>query len=157
APRSILYSTRPATRRHSKGGAMFDSHRLRTELAQIQRALGNVAASPRGKGLLDELRRSTRGTSAARLWQALHADCMRLVYAAVAADGVIDDRELEEFLDMLSAAARSYADTLMAEYSGVLVVDSASARRFVACYADDRGPFGKCAEVPWPALALCRG
>src|ERR1043166_541564 len=156
APRSTSCSIRLAILPPNRGGAMFDSNRLRTELAHIQRALGNVAASPRGKGLLDELRRSTRGTSAARLWQALYADCMRIVYAAVAADDVIDDRELEDFRDMLSTAARSYADTLMADYAEFIVVDVASARRFVTRYADDRGPFGKHAEVPWPGLALCR-
>jgi len=77
---------------------MFDNNRLRAELAHIHRALGNVAASPGGKGLLDDLRRNTRGTNAARLWQALYADCMRIAYAAAVADGDISDQEIDGLL-----------------------------------------------------------
>lgn len=133
---------------------MFDNNRLRAELGRIHRALGQVTASPRGKALLDDLRRTARGSDAARLLQALHADCMRIAYAAVAADGSIDDHEIDAFRDLLSAAARSYADTV-ADYAGVLVADRATARRFVARYAGDAGPFGKGAGSPWPGLALC--
>jgi hypothetical protein len=135
---------------------MFDSNRLRAELAHIQRVLSNVAASPRGKGLLDELRRTTRGTGAALVWQALLADCMRIAHTAVAADGDIGDHEIEALHDMLSAAARSYADTLPVTYAEFTVVDHAAARRFIGRYAEDRGPFGRGAKVPWPGLALCR-
>jgi hypothetical protein len=134
---------------------MFDNNRLRIELGRIHRTLGQVAASPRGKGLLDDMRRTARGSDAARLWQALHADCLRIAYAAVAADGQIDDHEIDAFRDLLSAAARSYADTL-ADHAGVVVADRATARRFVARYASDAGPFGKGAGSPWPGLALCR-
>lgn len=135
---------------------MFDSNRLRGELAHVHRMLGNVTATAGGKVLLDELRRTMRGTNAARLWQALYADCMRIAYAAVAADGEIGDDEIEALYDMLSTAARSYADTVPASYARFIAVDRTGARAFLETYAIDDGPSGRRAPVPWPGLALCR-
>src|SRR5262245_54732026 len=135
---------------------MFDSNRLRGELAHIHRTLSNAASAPGGKALLDELRQSIHGTNAARHWQALYADCLRIAYAAVAADGTIDDHEIEALYDMLSTAARLYADTVPKPYARFVAVDRAGARAFLECYSADDGPFGRQATVPWPGLAVCR-
>jgi energy-coupling factor transporter ATP-binding protein EcfA2 len=135
---------------------MFDSVRLRAELTHIHHALGNVAASARGRSLINDLRCAVDGTTAALLWQALHADCMRVAYAAVAADGEIGDHEIDALYDLLSTAARSYAATVPAAYGELSVRDRSGTREFLDRYAGDRGPFGRGATIPWPGLALCR-
>lgn len=135
---------------------MFDSVRLHAELTHIQHALSNVAVSARGKALVDELQAAVGGTTAALLWQALYADCMRVAYAAVAADGVIGAEEIGALYPMLSAAARYYAAVAPAVYGEFVAIDRRSARAFLDRYAADRGPFGRGGSVLWPGLALCR-
>ncbi|HSK05350.1 MAG TPA: ATP-binding protein, partial [Kofleriaceae bacterium] len=135
---------------------MLDSARLRAELTHIHRALSGVAAQPRGKDLVDDLRKSLGGTTAALVWQALFADCLRVAHGAVAADGVIGDHEIEALYELLFSAARHYASAIPATYGGFDAIDEESARTFLERYAADRGPFGRGAASHWPGLALCR-
>jgi hypothetical protein len=95
---------------------MFDNARLRAELSHIHRILGIVAAGPRGRGLVDDLSHAVGGTTAALLWQALYADCLRVVHSAVAADGVIGDDEMEALYDFVFSVALSYANVLPGHY-----------------------------------------
>jgi len=135
---------------------MFDSMRLHAELDHIRHTLGNLAATAAGKTMVDELRGAGGATTAALLWQALYADCMRIVYSAVAADGVISDDEVAGLYDMLAAAARCYAAVDPEAYGEFIVVDRRGARAFLERYATDRAPCGRGSPVPWPGLALCR-
>ena len=135
---------------------MFDNTRLRAELTHIQHALGSVAASPRGKGMVDDLRGSIGGTTAAILWQALFADCLRIAHSAVAADGDIGDHEIEALYELLFSAARHYAAVLPTEYGEFAAVDHDGARAFLERYAADRGSSGRGAALHWPGLTLCR-
>jgi oligoendopeptidase F len=91
---------------------MLDNTRLRGELAHIHRTLSAAAASPRGKALVDHLRREIDGTTAAVLWQSLFADCLRVAYTAVAADGKIEDNELTALYEFVFSVARHYAGVL---------------------------------------------
>jgi energy-coupling factor transporter ATP-binding protein EcfA2 len=135
---------------------MLDNTRLRAELTHIHRTLSVVAANVRGKDLVDELRRTVGGTTAALLWQSLFADCLRVAHSAVAADDVIGDHEIEALYEFLFSAARHYASVMPASYGEFAAVDEESARTFLERYAADRGPFGNAAALRWPGLALCR-
>ncbi|HWO20512.1 MAG TPA: hypothetical protein VNO30_17200 [Kofleriaceae bacterium] len=135
---------------------MLDNTRLRAELTHIQRTLSVVAANVRGKDLVDELRRTVGGTTAALLWQSLFADCLRVAHCAVAADDVIGDHEIEALYEFLFSAARHYASVMPTSYGEFAAVDEESARTFLERYAADRGPFGNSAALRWPGLALCR-
>jgi hypothetical protein len=135
---------------------MLDNTRLRAELGHIHRTLSGVAAGARGKTLVDELRRQVGGTTAALLWQALFADCLRVAYSAVAADGSIGDDEVEALYEFVFSAARHFAAVLPSVYGEYAAIDEDSVRAFLECYAADRGPFGRGAAQHWPGLALCR-
>jgi hypothetical protein len=134
---------------------MLDSTRLRSELAHIHRTLSAVTASPQGKGLVDELRREVDGTTAAVLWQALFADCLRVAYTAAAADGVIRDDEITALYEFVFSVARHYAGSL-SSYREFSAIDEESIHQFLICYANDGGPFGERATRHWPGLTLCR-
>ncbi|HET7504127.1 MAG TPA: DUF87 domain-containing protein [Kofleriaceae bacterium] len=134
---------------------MLDNTRLRGELAHIHRTLAAVAASPRGKGLIDHLRREVDGTTAAMLWQSLFADCLRVAYTAAAADGVIGDDEISALYEFVFSVARHYAGAL-ASYREFAAIDEESLRAFLERYAGDSGPFGERATLHWPGLTLCR-
>jgi energy-coupling factor transporter ATP-binding protein EcfA2 len=134
---------------------MLDNTRLRGELAHIHRTLSAVAAGPRGKGFVDHLRREIDATTAAALWQALFADCMRVAYTAAAADGVIGDDEVAALYEFVFSVARHYAGVLP-RYREFAAVDEESARQFLEHYATDSGPFGERATLHWPGLTLCR-
>ncbi|HEU4727817.1 MAG TPA: ATP-binding protein, partial [Kofleriaceae bacterium] len=134
---------------------MLDNTRLRGELAHIHRTLSAVAASPRGKGLVDHLRREIDGTTAAMLWQSLFADCLRVAYTAAAADGVIGDDEIAALYEFVFSVARHYAGALPA-YREFAAIDEDSLRQFLERYAADSGPFGERATLHWPGLTLCR-
>jgi len=133
---------------------MLDSARLRGELAHIHRTLSGVAAGPRGKELIAHLR-EINGTTAVVLWQALYADCLRVVYTAVAADGVISDDEIAALSELIFAIAGHYAGLLPA-YREFGATDAASIRRFFERYSTDGGSFGERAKLHWPGLTLCR-
>jgi hypothetical protein len=135
---------------------MLDNTRLRAELTHIHRTLSVVAASARGRALVDELRRAVGGTTAALIWQSLFADCLRVVHCAVAADGEIGDHEIEALYEFLFSVARHYASVMPAAYGEFGAIDEESARAFLERYAGDRGPFGNGAALRWPGLALCR-
>lgn len=135
---------------------MLDSTRLRAELTHIHRTLSGVAAQPRGKDLVDDLRRTVGGTTPALVWQALFSDCLRVAHSAVAADGVIGDHEIDALYDLLFSAARHYASVMPAAYGELDAIDEESARTFLERYTADRGPFGRAAAYHWPGLALCR-
>ncbi len=134
---------------------MLDNTRLRGELAHIHRTLSAVAAGPRGKGLIDHLRREVDGTTAAMLWQSLFADCMRVAYTAAAADGVIGDDEIAALYEFVFSVARHYAGVLPS-YRDFAAIDEESTRQFLEHYAGDIGPFGERATLHWPGLTLCR-
>lgn len=135
---------------------MLDNTRLRAELNHIHRTLSIVAAHARGKDLVDELRRTVGGTTAALLWQSLFADCLRVAHSAVAADAELGDHEIEALYEFLFSAARHYASVMPASYGEFAAVDQESARTFLERYAADRGPFGRGAALRWPGLALAR-
>jgi hypothetical protein len=135
---------------------MFDSVRLEAELSHIQHALGVVAASARGKGLVDGVRGAARGPNSAIIELALAADCLRVVHGAMAADGAIGDHEIDALFGLIERAARHYAAAVPGAYSAFAAVDRRTARAFLDHYAADRGPFGHGAAVHWPGLDLCR-
>lgn len=135
---------------------MLDNTRLRAELGHIHRTLSGVAAGARGKTLVDELRRQVGGTTAALLWQALFADCLRVAYGAVAADGTIGDDEVEALYEFVFSVARHFAAVLPSTYGAYAAIDEDAVRAFLERYAADRDPFGRGAAQHWPGLALCR-
>jgi energy-coupling factor transporter ATP-binding protein EcfA2 len=135
---------------------MPDNARLEAELCRLYDALVRVASGPRGKGLIDDLRGATSGTTEDILWQALLADCLRIIYSAVMADGEICNEEIDAFHDFVALAASHYAVVLRAQYGEFGEVAAAEARAFLDRYAADRGPFGRGARLHWPGLALCR-
>lgn len=126
------------------------------QLAEICRALTSVASGSSGRALIDDLRTATGGTTTEILWQALFADCLRVAYSAVVADGTIDEREIEALYEIITAAATRYAAGLSSQYGEFTVDDHESARAFLDRYAADRGPFGRGARIRWPGLTLCR-
>ena len=135
---------------------MLDNTRLTSELTHIHRILSAVAATPRGRGLLDELRRTVGGSTAALLRQALFADCLRVTCSAVAADGRVHDEEIEATYEPLFSMARHYAAVLPERYGDFSAIEPEAAHRFLKCYTDDRGPFGRGSAQHWPGLTLCR-
>lgn len=135
---------------------MFDSVRLEAELSHIHHALGMVAASSPGKGLIDGLRGAARGPTSAIIELALVADCLRVVHGAMAADGAIGDQEIDALFELITRAARHYAAAVPAGYGAFAVIDRRTARAFLDHYAADRGSFGRGAVVHWPGLELCR-
>jgi Helicase HerA, central domain/AAA ATPase domain len=135
---------------------MLDDVRLRGELAHIHRALSTVASTDRGKHLADELRRATGTTTAAVLWHALFADCLRVVYSAVSADDTICDEEIDAVYDLVFSIARHYANVQQARYGAFEAIEHGEVRPFLECYAADTGPFGRKAERHWQGLFLCR-
>jgi hypothetical protein len=130
--------------------------KVQVDLAGICRALTGVVAGARGKALIDDLRATVGGTTAEILWQALFADCLRVVHSAVMADGVIEDREIDALYEVIANAASHYVAGDRSRYGEFSVVDRESARAFLDHYAADRGPFGRGARLPWPGLTLCR-
>ena len=133
---------------------MLDSARLRGELAHIHRALHGVATGAQGKPLVEHLN-GVQGPSTAAIWQSLYADCLRVVYTAVAADGTITDDEIVAVSELLLTIAHHYAE-LLPIYREVAVSDIGSIRRFLAHYAADGTMFGARATLHWPGLTLCR-
>lgn len=129
---------------------------VQVDLAGVGRALTDVVSDTRGKALIDDLRATVAGTTTEILWQALFADCLRVVHSAVMADGVIEDREIEALYELIANAARHYATGPRSQYAEFAVVDRESARAFLDRYAADRGPFGRGARLRWPGLTLCR-
>jgi hypothetical protein len=129
---------------------------LPAELAEICRALTSFVAGGRGRALVDDLCATVGGTATEILGQALLADCLRVVYSALLADGEIEDREIEAVNDIVATAARHYAARHRSQYAGFARVDRESSRDFLDCYAADRGPFGRGARIRWPGLMLCR-
>ena len=126
------------------------------DLAGICRALTKVVTGARGSALIDDLRATVGGTTTEIVWQALFADCLRVVHCAVMADGVIEDREIEALYEIIAAAAGHYTAGPRSQYTELAVADRESARAFLDRYAADRGPFGRGARLRWPGLTLCR-
>lgn len=135
---------------------MLDITRLRAELGQIHRALVVIGAGAHGRTLVEDLRaHSGGGTSAALIWHALFADCLRVVHAAVSADNEVRDDEVEATYDMMFSVARHYASASPG-YRDYAAIDHDGVRPFLGAYAKDTGPFGRLAKDRWPGLALCR-
>lgn len=135
---------------------MLGNMRLQAELAHIHMALSRVAAGERGKNLIDDLHGATGGTTAATLWQSLYADCLRVVYEAVAAGGPIADDKVNALYDFLCSVARYFGNVPLSPYSDLVVTDRDSAREVLHRYAEDAGPFGLRTEGRWPGRGLCR-
>ena len=129
---------------------------VQADLTGICRVLTNVVAGTRGRALIDDLRATVGGTTSEIVRQALFADCLRVVYSAVMADGVIEDGEIDALHEIIAAAAGHYATGLRSQYGEFAVIDRESARAFLDRYAADRGPFGQGARIRWPGLTLCR-
>jgi energy-coupling factor transporter ATP-binding protein EcfA2 len=139
---------------------MLNHARLRAELSHIQDSLTRVSASGGGRGIVHRLREASRldVPTKSLIWQALHADCLRIAYTAVAADHEVADDEIDELYDYLFTVARHYAN-LLEGYRGFAVLDGAgAARAFLEHYEADRGTFGyRCpGEHRWLGLELCR-
>jgi energy-coupling factor transporter ATP-binding protein EcfA2 len=138
---------------------MLDTTRLRTDLSDIESHLQTVAANSNGD-LTGRLRKITRpdAPGTALIWQALHADCLRIAYTAVSADGEVTDAEIEELYEYLYTVAKIYSKVVDGyhEFGGL---DLQEARAFLHRYDQDRGPFGyQCASAArWIGLDLCRG
>jgi len=137
---------------------VLDTTHLRTALGDIQADLARVAGGTRGASIVGPLRDATGRVipSGKLLWQALHADCLRVTYVALAADQMINDDELEAVYDYLYSAARNYADTLRAIYAPFNGLPPDAAREFLATYGGDDGPFGFRAAAKWTGLDACR-
>jgi hypothetical protein len=105
--------------------------------------------------MLDDLRGEVAGPSVL-IWRSLFADCLRLIYSTMMADGVIYDLELERTRDLLTAIARHYTGTRNSPFGDRPPVDLSSTRTFLDHYAQDNGPFGYGAEVRWRGYVLCR-
>src|SRR5688572_22662768 len=138
ARRSTSSSISRATRRARSGIAMLADPGRRavlgqipSDLAQICRALTKVVADPRGSALIDDLRATAGGPTIELVWQALFADCLRVVHGAVIADGVIEDDEINALYEIIAAAAQHYAAGLRSQYGEFAVVDGESARAFL--------------------------
>jgi hypothetical protein len=129
---------------------------VQSDLAELCKVLTSFTADPRGKALIDDLRAAVGGTTAELVWQALLADCLRVVHSAVMADGVIEHGEIEGLYEIIAAAAQRYVVGLRSQYGEFAVDDRESARAFLDHYAADRGPFGRGARIRWPGLTLCR-
>ncbi|HET9624020.1 MAG TPA: helicase HerA-like domain-containing protein [Kofleriaceae bacterium] len=134
---------------------VLNNTRLNGDLSHIQRALARVAASERGKHLVESKCRELDVTPAAVIWQSLFSDCLRVVYTAVAADGKLDDRELAAVYEFMFSIARHYANVLSG-YREFAVIDEETIRHFLDHYAKDGGPFGERATHHWPGLTMCR-
>jgi hypothetical protein len=90
------------------------------------------------------------------IWRSLFADCLRVVYSTMIADGVIYDLELARTRDLLITIARHYTGTRNSPFGDRPPVDFASTRTFLDQYAQDTGPFGYQAEIRWRGHTLCR-
>lgn len=135
---------------------MLDVTRLKAELNHIHRGLLLIGASQHGASIFHELRAATQGgTNAALVWQALFADCLRVVHAAIAADDEVRDEEVDAIYDMVFSVARHYA-AAAPSYREYSAIDLDSVRPFLASYAADGGTFGWMAKNRWPGLSLCR-
>ncbi|MEO7733176.1 MAG: AAA family ATPase [Kofleriaceae bacterium] len=129
---------------------------LPAEIAEISRALTSFVTSGRGSALVDDLRATTGGTASEVVWLALLADCLRVIYSAVLADGEIEDREIDAVEDIIATAAEHYAARPGSQYAALVRADREASRTFLDCYAADRSPFGRGARIRWPGLMMCR-
>jgi energy-coupling factor transporter ATP-binding protein EcfA2 len=138
---------------------MIDSARLRTELNHIEDSLARLAASQVGVGILTPVQQASGRDLPVKslIWQALHADCLRIAYTALAADGGVTDDEVDELYEYLFTVARHYASTVDG-YRDYATLDGETAQSFLAQYDKDSGPFGyRCpTERRWLGLELCR-
>lgn len=127
---------------------MLDNVRLHSELSQIHRLLNTagVGRFASSEGLLP----------AKAIRQSLFADCLRVVYSAIAADDEIGDQEIDSIFDLVFSIARHYADVQPSAYGEFLMIERDGAQAFFAHYAADKGPFGRGADQHWPGLAFCR-
>ena len=138
---------------------MLDTIRLKAELGNIQAHLARVIAGPRGGDVIRPLRQvaDLPAPPGRLLWQALHNDCLRVIYAAIVADDRIADEEIEDTYEYLFSVARHYAEILPAAYGVHGALEPETAREFLACYVADRGPFGfACEQTRWAGLDACR-
>lgn len=138
---------------------MLDTTRLKADLGTIQAHLARVAQGPRGRDVLSGLRSSSGLAIPAGklLWQALHNDCLRILYLALAADEQIVDDEVEAVYEYMFSVARHYAEIMPARYGAHDPLEPDKVAEFLACYADDDAPFGFAAErTRWAGLDACR-
>jgi GTPase SAR1 family protein len=137
---------------------MIDSARLRSELNFIEDNLARLASSQTGSGLLSPVKQVIQKELPPRslIWQALHADCLRIAYTALAADGKVSDEEINELYEYLFTVAKHYASTVDG-YREFAALDNETAVSFLNQYDRDSGPFGyRCpTERRWLGLELC--
>jgi energy-coupling factor transporter ATP-binding protein EcfA2 len=138
---------------------MLDTTRLKAELGNIQAHLARVITGPRGGEVVRPLRQvaDLPAPPGRLLWQALHNDCLRVIYVAINADDRVADEEIEDTYEYLFSVARHYAELLPAAYGVHGALEPETAREFLACYAADRGPFGfRGDQTRWAGLDACR-
>jgi DNA helicase HerA-like ATPase/energy-coupling factor transporter ATP-binding protein EcfA2 len=138
---------------------MLDTTRLKAELGNIQAHLARVITGPRGGEVVRPLRQvaDLPAPPGRLLWQALHNDCLRVIYVAINADDRVADEEIEDTYEYLFSVARHYAELLPATYGVHGALEPETAREFLACYAADRGPFGfRGDQTRWAGLDACR-
>ena len=118
---------------------MLDTTKLKAELGQIQAHLARVAIGPRGGDVLAPMRTGTGLTIPAGklLWQALHGDCLRVLFVAMAADDRIVDDEIDATYEYLFSVARHYAEVLPSTYAGYAALEPEHARDFLGRYGSD--------------------
>jgi energy-coupling factor transporter ATP-binding protein EcfA2 len=139
---------------------MLNHARLRAELSHIQDSLTRVTAGNGGRGIVYRLREVSRLDVPPKslIWQALHADCLRIAYTAVAADGDVTEGEIDELYEYLFTVAKHYANMVDGYREFGALEDTSAARSFLEHYESDSGTFGyRCpAEKRWLGLDLCR-
>jgi len=138
---------------------MFNHTRLRAELFNVHQSLAHVAAGQGGRSIVAHLREATRldVSPPSLIWQALHGDCLRIAYTAIAADGDVTDAELAELSDYLYMVSRHYG-TLVSGYRELTSDDGETARTFLEHFASDTGTFGYLCPpaTRWLGLDLCQ-
>lgn len=138
---------------------MFNHTRLRAELFNIHQSLAHVAAGQGGRSIVTHLREVTRldVPPPSLIWQALHGDCLRIAYTAIAADGDVTDAEVAELAEYLYMVSRHYA-TLVSGYRELTADDGETARTFLEHFASDHGTFGYLCPpaTRWLGLDLCQ-
>jgi hypothetical protein len=82
---------------------MLDTTRLKAELGNIQAHLARVITGPRGGEVVRPLRQvaDLPAPPGRLLWQALHNDCLRVIYVAINADDRVADEEIEDTYEYL--------------------------------------------------------
>ncbi len=88
---------------------------------------------------------------------ALLDDCLRVAHLACAADGRVDEAEIDRMLPLAAVAAPRYF-ALIARYEafGEAELSRAELAEFLHVHRSDASPFGNAGPEPWRGLRLCQ-